>query len=158
MGERKRTVEAHEQAARIHAPRANSAQRLVPAPGCFRRGAGAAARGISFSNSCVERRKIRRGRRAARMNHDVPSRGNLLSMQSHNFAQPAPDAIAPHRGAQRLLDAPAEPAEIEAIGAKKSVNSRLDRRRPSRYTASYSARRTRRHSRGKPSRGRIRRA
>ena len=76
--------------------------------------------GSSFSSSAVERRKLRCGRRAARMNHHVPSRGNLLSVQSHNFAQPPPDAIAPHRPAQRLLDAPAEPAAFEAIGAKKN--------------------------------------
>ncbi len=36
---------------------------------------------------------------------------------------------------------------------RKTLNSRLERRRPSRYTASYSPRRTRRHSRGKSSRG-----
>jgi hypothetical protein len=39
------------------------------------------------------------------------------------------------------------------LGRRKIVNSRLDLRRPSRYTASYSARRTKRHSRGRPSRG-----
>ena len=54
------------------------------------------------------------------MNHDVPSRGNLLSVQSQNFAQPAPDAVAPDRAAQRFLDAPAKPAEIEAIGANEN--------------------------------------
>jgi len=40
-------------------------------------------------------------------------------VQPDDFAQPAPDAIPPDRAAQRLLDAPAEPAEIEAIGAEK---------------------------------------
>jgi hypothetical protein len=54
------------------------------------------------------------------VNYYVPSWGNLLSVQPQNFAEPAPDTIAPHRSAQRLLDAPAEPAEIQAIGAKKS--------------------------------------
>jgi len=54
------------------------------------------------------------------MNDDVPSRSDLLSVQSYNFAEPAADAVAPDRAAQRLFDAPAEPAEIEAIGAKKS--------------------------------------
>ena len=36
------------------------------------------------------------------------------------------------------------------LGRTKIVNSRLDRRRPSRYTTSYSARRATRHSRGRP--------
>jgi hypothetical protein len=40
------------------------------------------------------------------------------------------------------------------LGRTNSVNSRLLRRRPSRYTASYSARRTSRVSRGRSSRGR----
>jgi hypothetical protein len=39
------------------------------------------------------------------------------------------------------------------LGRTNSVNSRLLRRRPSRYTASYSARRTSRVSRGRSSRG-----
>jgi hypothetical protein len=38
------------------------------------------------------------------------------------------------------------------LGRRNSVNSRLLRRRPSRYTASYSARRSRRKARGKCSR------
>jgi len=51
------------------------------------------------------------------MNHNVPSRGNLLSMQPYDFADAAPYAVALHRAAQRLLDAPAEPADVEAIGS-----------------------------------------
>lgn len=39
------------------------------------------------------------------------------------------------------------------LARRKTVNSRLVRRRPSRYTASYSARRTRRQARGKSRRG-----
>jgi hypothetical protein len=39
------------------------------------------------------------------------------------------------------------------LGRRKAVNSRLVRRRPSRYTTSYSMRRTRRQARGKSSRG-----
>jgi hypothetical protein len=39
------------------------------------------------------------------------------------------------------------------LGRRKTVNSRPDRRRPSRYTASYSARRTSRPARGNPNRG-----
>lgn len=40
-----------------------------------------------------------------------------------------------------------------SLGRRKAVNWRLDRRRPSRYTASYSARRTKRQARGKSCRG-----
>lgn len=39
------------------------------------------------------------------------------------------------------------------LGRRKTVNSRPARRRPSRYTASYSSRRKRRQARGKSSRG-----
>jgi hypothetical protein len=39
------------------------------------------------------------------------------------------------------------------LGRRKTVNWLVDRRRPSRYTASYSARCTRRQPRGNPSRG-----
>jgi hypothetical protein len=48
-----------------------------------------------------------------------------------------------------------QPKRLRArlLGRRKTVNSRLDRRRPSRYTASYSARRTRRQARGKSSGG-----
>ena len=41
-----------------------------------------------------------------------------------------------------------------SLGRRKTANSRPGFRRPSRYTASYSARRTNRHARGKPNRGR----
>ncbi len=54
------------------------------------------------------------------MNYDVPSRGNLLSVQPENLAEPAADAVAPDSAAQRLFDAPAKAAESEAIGAKKN--------------------------------------
>jgi hypothetical protein len=50
------------------------------------------------------------------MNHNIPSWGDLLSMQSQNFAEAAPDSVAPDRATQRLFDAPAEPADFEAIG------------------------------------------
>ena len=43
---------------------------------------------------------------------------------------------------------------MQAIGPNESVISRLDRRRPSRYTASYSARCTKRQVRGNASFGR----
>jgi hypothetical protein len=54
------------------------------------------------------------------MYDNVPSRSDLLSVQPQYFAGAAPDAVAPDRAAQRLLDAPAEPADVEAIGAKKN--------------------------------------
>ncbi|HTA52999.1 MAG TPA: hypothetical protein VK757_09435, partial [Candidatus Acidoferrum sp.] len=38
-------------------------------------------------------------------------------MKPENLAQPSPDAVTPDGTAQRLLDAPAEPAQLEAIGA-----------------------------------------
>ena len=53
------------------------------------------------------------------MNYNVPSGSNLLSMQSYNFAQSTPYAIAPHCVSQSLFDAPAEPAKIEAIRTKE---------------------------------------
>jgi len=62
------------------------------------------------------------------MNHDVPSRRDLLSVQPYNFAEPAANAVAPDSAAQRLLDAPAKPAAIQAIGAKK--NGELAARSP----------------------------
>jgi hypothetical protein len=40
-------------------------------------------------------------------------------MQSYNFAQPAPYAVAPHCISQALFDAPAEPAEIEIVRTKE---------------------------------------
>jgi len=42
---------------------------------------------------------------------------------------------------------------LRPLGRRKAVNSRLVRFRPSRYTASYSTRRSKRQSRGKPSCG-----
>jgi hypothetical protein len=54
------------------------------------------------------------------MNHYVPSWRNLLSVQSYDFADSPADAIALYRAPQRFLDAPSEPAFIEAIGAKKN--------------------------------------
>ena len=54
------------------------------------------------------------------MNDDIPSRGNLLSVKPDDLTKPAPDTIAPDCAAQRLLDAPAETAVSEAIGAKEN--------------------------------------
>jgi hypothetical protein len=38
-------------------------------------------------------------------------------MQPYDFADAAPYAVTPNRAAQRLFDAPAEPADVEAIGS-----------------------------------------
>jgi hypothetical protein len=54
------------------------------------------------------------------MNHYVPSWRNLLSVQSYDFADSPANAVAFYRAPQRFLDAPSEPAFIEAIGAKKN--------------------------------------
>ena len=54
------------------------------------------------------------------MNDYVPSRGDLLLVQPNDFTNAAPDAISPHRSAQCFLDAPSEPAEVQAIGAEKN--------------------------------------
>jgi hypothetical protein len=50
------------------------------------------------------------------MNHNIPSWGDLLSVQSQHFAEASPDSVAPDRVTQRLFDAPAEPTVFEAIG------------------------------------------
>ncbi|MGC2733134.1 MAG: hypothetical protein WA212_04485 [Candidatus Acidiferrales bacterium] len=50
------------------------------------------------------------------MNHNIPSWGNLLSVQSQYFAEASPDSVAPDRVPQRLFYAPAESAACEAIG------------------------------------------
>jgi hypothetical protein len=66
-----------------------------------------------------QRGEFRRGGRAARVNHNVPSWSNLLSVQPNNFPETPPDAIARHGGAQRLFDAPSEAADAQTIGAQK---------------------------------------
>jgi hypothetical protein len=73
--------------------------------------------------------KVGRSDRTAWMNHDVPSWGNLLSMQSDYFAEPAPDAVTSNSAAQCLFDAPAEPADAEAIRSKE------DRKLATRFAA-----------------------
>lgn len=75
--------------------------------------------GKQFHQLSRQGRKIRRGCRAARMNYNVPSRSNLLSMQSYNFPQPAPYAVSPHGISQTLFDAPAESAQIKIIRTKE---------------------------------------
>ena len=67
-----------------------------------------------------DRGEIRGRGQAARVNHNIPSWGNLLSMQPYNFPYPAPDAVAPHRGSQRLFDAPAEAADALTVGADEN--------------------------------------
>jgi len=41
-------------------------------------------------------------------------------MQSNNFAKAAPNAIAPDGVTQCLFDAPAEPTDVEVIGAQEN--------------------------------------
>ncbi len=41
-------------------------------------------------------------------------------MKSNDFAHPPPDAIAADGPAKRFLDAPAEPAKRQAVGAQKN--------------------------------------
>ena len=74
--------------------------------------------------SCRCNRTISRSRRRMRFRRTAPPR--VLRMLQPN----------------RLCARP--------LGRRKTVNSRPDRRRPSRYTASYSPRRTNRLARGKP--------
>lgn len=49
-------------------------------------------------------------------------------MQPYDFAYPAADAVAPDSGAQGLLDAPTEAADVLAIGADE--NGELATRSP----------------------------
>lgn len=69
------------------------------------------------------------------MNDNVPSRGDLLSVRPDDFPNAAPDAISPHRSAQSFLDAPSEPAEVQAIGAEKN------REFPARFPAPFAVHR-----------------
>jgi len=54
------------------------------------------------------------------MNHNVPSRENLLAVQPYDFAKTAPDAIAYDGSAQRFLDAPSKTAAFEAIRSEEN--------------------------------------
>ena len=66
-----------------------------------------------------ERHKGRLGHRAFRMNDDVPSRGYLLPLTAHYFAQSPPDAVAHHRAAQCLLDAETETVQGKFVRTSK---------------------------------------
>src|SRR5690348_7391845 len=57
---------------------------------------------------------------AFRMNHDVPPLRNFLPVAPHDPSNSPPDAIAYDRSAQGLLDAEAEAAHRQMIGAKEN--------------------------------------
>jgi hypothetical protein len=54
------------------------------------------------------------------MDDDVPSRGNLLPVQSRKLAQTPPDSIAHNRTAKGFLDAEAKPALRQIVRFYKS--------------------------------------
>jgi hypothetical protein len=67
-----------------------------------------------------QRRKLRVRDRTLRVNDDVPSCGYLQPVAAHDFAQAPPDPIAHHRTAQGLLDAEAESALRQFVGAEEN--------------------------------------
>jgi len=67
-----------------------------------------------------QRRKLRAPHRTLRVYDHVPSCGYLQPVAAHHFAQTPPDPIAHHRPAQRLLDAEAEAALRQFIGAEEN--------------------------------------
>jgi len=66
-----------------------------------------------------QRGKSRFGDGALRVNDDVPSCRDLRPVAAHDLAQAPPDSIAHHRAAESLLDADAEAALRQFIGAKE---------------------------------------
>ena len=54
------------------------------------------------------------------MYYDVPSRRNLLPMQSQNFSHATANAIAHHRRSQRLLHAHAETTALKSVLPSKN--------------------------------------
>lgn len=72
-----------------------------------------------------EAREILLRDRAARMNYNVPSRGNLLAMQPQNFSHAPANAVAHDGGTELALYAQTEPAHIAAIGPKKNQERRI---------------------------------
>lgn len=73
-----------------------------------------------FQQLFRQRREVRVCRRTARMNDNVPSWSDLLPVQSYDFAQTTPNPVPLHRVSQRPLDAPAEPADGELVGAEEN--------------------------------------
>src|SRR5258708_3131725 len=67
-----------------------------------------------------QRRKLRARYRTLRVNDNVPSCGYLQPVAAHDLAQSPPDPIAHYRTAQSLLDAEAESALRQFIGAEKN--------------------------------------
>src|SRR6266852_8161105 len=67
-----------------------------------------------------QRRKLRARHRTLRVNDDVPSCGYLQPVAAHDLAQAPPDPIARYRTSQGLLDAEAETALQQLVGAEEN--------------------------------------
>src|SRR5229473_3698198 len=67
-----------------------------------------------------QRCKFRARYRILRVNDDVPSCGYLQPVAAHDFAQAPPDTIAHYRSTQSLLDAEAESALRQFVGAEEN--------------------------------------
>src|SRR5713226_4062093 len=67
-----------------------------------------------------QRRKFRVRHRIRLVYHDVPSGGYLQPAAAHDLAQPPPNTIAHYRPAQSLLDAEAESALRQFVGAEEN--------------------------------------
>jgi len=67
-----------------------------------------------------QRRKLRSRRQTLRVYDDVPSCGYLQPVAAHDLAQAPPDSIAHYRAAQGLLDAEAETALRQFVGAEEN--------------------------------------
>jgi hypothetical protein len=67
---------------------------------------------------------LRFGHDALRMNDHVPSRWYLQTMTTNGLPQTAPNTISQNRTAESFLDAEAEAAEGQKIGAKENSEVR----------------------------------
>src|SRR5713226_3739938 len=67
-----------------------------------------------------QRRKFRVRYQILRVYNDVPSCGYLQPVAAHDLAQAPPDTIAHYRPAQSLLDAEAESALRQFVGAEEN--------------------------------------
>src|SRR5690348_161314 len=67
-----------------------------------------------------ELRELHRARRAVRMYHHVPSRDNLLAMQSQRLSDAPSDSVPRHGVAQRFLHAHPEPRFLASVGSQEN--------------------------------------
>jgi hypothetical protein len=67
-----------------------------------------------------QRRKLGSRHRTLRVYDDVPSCGYLQPVAAHDLTQTPPDTIAHYRAAQGFLDAEAESALRQFVGAEKN--------------------------------------